>query len=85
MDLITHVLKIDNTWYRRVALGEKTAEIWLHDRDFQVGDRLILRARDFEAGVELAPIEATITHILPAHQFFVGLKKNYCLISFQLC
>ncbi|GAA1992635.1 hypothetical protein GCM10009718_32930 [Isoptericola halotolerans] len=37
-----HELKIRETWFDRVAAGEKRAEVRKHDRDFQVGDALRL-------------------------------------------
>jgi len=38
-----HELKLEQTYFSRVASGQKTFEIRKNDRDFQVGDILILR------------------------------------------
>ena len=37
-----HELKIESRWFERVKAGEKTAEVRLHDRDYQTGDLLHL-------------------------------------------
>jgi ASC-1-like (ASCH) protein len=45
-----HELKCRPEFFTRVASGQKTFEIRKNDRDFQVGDILILKEHDPEVG-----------------------------------
>lgn len=92
-----HILKTTQPWWERVALGQKTAEIRRHDRDFQVGDTLELvetyaqdgRHLDEEGGTVWhkahtetgSVVVKVVTHILPAAQFPTGLNAGFCLLS----
>lgn len=39
----THDLKLLPVYFHEVVLGKKTFEIRLNDRDFKVGDKIVLR------------------------------------------
>ena len=43
MTVRVHELKTVRPWFAMVFLGTKTAELRSHDRDFQIGDHLLLR------------------------------------------
>lgn len=45
-----HELKLDTAYFGRVASGQKTFEIRRNDRDFQVGDILLLKEYDPQKG-----------------------------------
>jgi|TARA_Y100000310_G_scaffold298310_1_gene332146 hypothetical protein len=45
----THELKTEPKYFGRLVSGDKTFEIRKNDRDFQVGDELILKEYDKEA------------------------------------
>lgn len=45
-----HELKLHPRYFSRVANGQKTFEIRKNDRDYQVGDILVLKEFDAEAG-----------------------------------
>lgn len=83
-----HELKIASHWLDRVLSGEKRAEVRKHDRDFQVGDVLVLT----ETGVEPFMVSMNvgrpaarqarvrILHVLPGSQVD-GLDDDYCVLS----
>lgn len=63
--MTTHTLKTEPEYFQSVLDGTKTAEVRLNDRDYQVGDVLVLRemtpVADLYTGRECRRI---ITHIL---------------------
>jgi len=85
-----HTLKTDSEVFQAVLLQAKTFEIRKHDRDFQVGDVLVLQETE-HTGEEMhngAPLEYTrreyraeVTHILdgPIH----GLAAGWCILSIK--
>lgn len=52
-----HNLKIDRKWFEAVAAGRKKAEVRRADRDFSVGDDLLLYVPGEDDGVLV-----TVTH-----------------------
>jgi len=75
----THTLKTIDTYFKAIAKGNKTADIRLYDRAYEVGDILELE--------EITPCYYTgrvlmvqVTHIL---RRFVGLQNGYCMLSFR--
>ena len=70
-----HDLKIDPEFFGPVQLGLKTAELRLNDRDFKVGDWLILN--EYHNGYTGRQIAKKIVHI--ADVDFIA--KGYVLIS----
>ena len=75
-------LKIVQPHFDGVASGRKKAELRKDDRDFAVGDMLILR--EF-TGTEYTgrQVCATVTHVLQNCGF--GLDDNYAILSIKLC
>lgn len=86
--MIAHELKTDPELFDAVALSDKTHEIRFNDRQFQVGDWLILR-RTEHTGEEMrngAPlvysgkmISAMVTHVLTGY----GLLEGWCVLSIK--
>lgn len=74
----THELKIIPEWFAAVLLKMKTCEIRLNDRDYKVGDELILK--EYNGVFTGKKITCVITHILSGW----GLKKGYVAISFVI-
>lgn len=60
-----HELKIRGEFYARIATGQKTFEIRKNDRDFQVGDVLILREwQEGDGYVDYSsPLRCKVTYI----------------------
>jgi hypothetical protein len=89
----THVLKTSPLWFDRVADGSKTAELRKHDRDFQIGDELVLVRDDERAwhpkpsedgGWEVEALRVEVTHVLPASIDPQMLQPEHSLLSFKL-
>lgn len=84
-----HVLKTDPTVWERVFDGTKKFEIRYNDRDYQVGDILILRktkysAEEMQHGKPLSyinrlPVVAYVNYIL--HGPIYGLEENWVIMS----
>lgn len=76
----THILKTWTEYFERVESGQKRFEVRKNDRDFQVGDTVILQEydqkEDFTAGNQLT---FTISYILPGGQF--GIEPGYCVFG----
>ena len=77
-----HRLKTKYRLYDRVIAGGKKAEIRKLDRDFKVGDYLILE-RIFQGAVSHTTV-AEITDILTYEDFQDGLKEGFGMLSFKL-
>jgi len=85
-----HTLKTDSEVFQAVLLQAKTFEIRKHDRDFRVGDVLVLQETK-HTGEEMhngAPLEYTrrsyeaiVTHILVGPVY--GLAEGWCILSIK--
>ena len=80
----THELKTCKQFFDAIARCDKTFEIRYNDRDYRVGDKLVLRAvtdddtRTYIEGVE--PINAEVTYVLKDW----GLQKGYVILALRL-
>lgn len=83
--MTTHELKTDPSYFGRIRDGVKTFEIRRHDRDYKVGDRLLLREYDKTIGMYTFqdPIVARVTYILTCHEFD-GIASGYCAMSISV-
>ena len=76
----THYLKLVQPLYSDVLSGDKNFELRRNDRDYQVGDLVILQEYDmkkhFFSGRE---IRVKITYILENR---AGLDNDFCIFSF---
>jgi hypothetical protein len=77
-----HELKTWPEYFQEVFMDHKTFEVRKADRDFKVGDKLILKEWDNVnerfTGRQLA---RTITYILPGGQF--GVWKGFVVMAIQ--
>jgi Lar family restriction alleviation protein len=86
-----HHLKTDPEVFDAVARGAKTHEIRLNDRDFQVGDRLVLAETESTGGAmrsapKLYPLVytgRTESRIVSHIQTGYGLADGWCILSFR--
>lgn len=83
-----HELKTDPSLFDEVAAGRKTWEIRLDDRDYMVGDGLILRktlhsGAQMRSGAALVyvgePLRFVVTHVLTGY----GLQDGWCGLSIR--
>lgn len=77
-----HALKIDPEHYKTIKDNTKNFEIRYNDRDYQVGDRLLLHEYDrnshqFTKG---EPIEVVITYLLADDKY---LKPSYVCLGIR--
>lgn len=88
---MTHELKTWSEHFEEVFMGRKTYEVRKNDRDFKVGDMLILQEGDL-GGAGMSDYDLTffptgrtlarkVTHILHGGEF--GIEKDYVVMSIQ--
>lgn len=74
-----HVLKTNPEIFELVKNGTKTFEYRKNDRDFKLGDLIILSKWEHNGFSEKLPFSLKITYILYGGQF--GIPKEYCIFS----
>lgn len=84
----THGLKTWPSYFEAVLKGEKTFEIRLNDRDFTVGDVLILHEWDpgsptrdshLTTGYTSRKLEKRVTYVMQGGRF--GLDPHWCVLG----
>lgn len=74
-----HELKTIEPYFSQVENGEKTFELRFNDRDYNVGDYLLLKrynsTNDTYSGESLL---VRVKHVLKA---FIGLQNGWCVMS----
>lgn len=81
-DLRIHELKTDPACWDACDLYTKRAEVRLNDRDYRVGDHLVLRKLDAFglAAISDLGLVVRVTHVLEGGQY--GIEAGYVLLSF---
>lgn len=77
----THKLKILPEYFHATAAGNKSFEIRLNDRDFQRGDKLILKEFD-GTNYTAKEIHAYVSYVFAGGAF--GLEKGYCILGTKI-
>ncbi|WP_369198205.1 DUF3850 domain-containing protein [Mycobacterium marseillense] len=85
----THELKSWSRFFRPIVAGERTHELRRNDRDYRVGDRLLLREYDPDAECYTgSSCEAAITSItsrdVPCAASDQGLNPEFCILSIRV-
>ncbi len=75
--MITHTLKIEDNYLKRLLNGKKKSEIRFNDRDYQLGDVLEFPDYEYSEPCDMNYVHFRITHI---HSGF-GLAENYVCLS----
>lgn len=86
----THYCKSWTYFYDAIVSGEKTHDLRINDRDFAVGDIIVLRRYDQVNGKYTGEeCEVKITYITsnktPCAFSCAVLNKEYCILSINLC
>jgi ASC-1-like (ASCH) protein len=77
----THKLKILPEYYQEVVAGNKKAEIRVHDREYEVGDYVILKEWDIKGLCYTG--DSCIVEITHVVNDFRGLAPGFCMFSFD--
>jgi ASC-1-like (ASCH) protein len=77
----THELKIYPKYFEAILDGKKTFEIRKNNRNFHVGDSIVLREFD-NIKYSGREIHATIKYMLD--DTFIGLEEGYVAFSFGI-
>ena len=78
---MVHSLKIRKEYFNRVLNDQKTFEVRINDRDFQVGDKVQLREIEgVDAGYTGNTIDVKIIYLL---QNVDGIINGYCVFGFE--
>jgi len=78
---LVHELKVLPQYFKPLVMGKKTFEIRKADRDFKVGDTLVLREWDGEKYTG-SYVRKYITYILRNCPEY-GLMDGYCILAFR--
>jgi len=77
--MVQHELKIRPNFYNDIIEGNKTFEVRKNDRNFKVGDELILKEWYVEKGYTKREISCVVTYLLDNTEFckegFVVTKR----------
>lgn len=77
----THYLKTWDIYFRHILDGKKKFEIRKNDRDYHVGDTLVLQEYDtMKCRLTGREIVATVNYVLLEAVSF-GLQQGYCIMS----
>ncbi|OTP90218.1 hypothetical protein B6D12_06640 [Gilliamella apicola] len=79
--MATHSLKIKSEHYINIINGTKTAEIRYNDRNYQVGDILILNEIDENGVFTGNKCSVIVTHVLDDNQY---LQTGYVMLSVHM-
>ena len=83
--MATHQLKVWSEYMDDLLNGSKTFELRYNDRDFQVGDSLLLMEYDKENKKYLnREFKVRITYILD-NSVFDALKDGYVIMGLKSC
>ena len=83
--MTVHELKVSEKWYSALWFGFKNFEVRKNDRNFQIGDTIILNEVTYDKDSKAIPtgrrLKAYIMFVLRAEDFPDGLKEGYCVLA----
>lgn len=79
--MVEHKLKIKSEYFSAVINKTKTAEVRYNDRNYQVGDILILNEIDSLGNFTGNNCVVIVTHVLNNNQY---LQTGYVMLSFHM-
>ncbi|GAS96637.1 ASC-1 homology domain protein [Mycolicibacterium canariasense] len=89
MTVRTHDLKSWSRFFRPIIAGERAHELRRNDRDYRVGDRVLLREYDPSSQTYTGSFcEAVVTSItsrdVPCAVSDQGLNPDFCILSVRV-
>lgn len=75
-----HSVKIQMEYYEHIIEGRKRFEVRLNDRDYQVGDTLLLR--EYNAHTDYCKMGSSRWEIVYVH-CGLGMKKGYVVLGIE--
>lgn len=78
-----HNIKLNSKYFKDVITGIKTFEIRFNDRDYKVGDKLMLN-EVYNNQYTNKQVCVKITYILTDEDFQEGIQKGYVVLGIQL-
>lgn len=79
---MVHELKCDMGYYNHVVDGTKTFELRKNDRDYKVGDRLLLRETTPLGSYTGEACLVEVTYVLPGYNGV--LVPGHCILAVKL-
>ncbi len=76
-----HVLKTHSLPFQAVWDGRKLYEVRVNDRDYKIGEHVVLREYTPGAGYSTRSIQFIITYITPGGSW--GLPDDLCILGFN--
>lgn len=78
----SHTLKTHIEYYEKVVSGEKPWELRFNDRNFEIGDQLILQEFDPKTEEFTGRSTSRIVEYILKYAPHFGLMQGYCIMSF---
>jgi ASC-1-like (ASCH) protein len=79
---MTHKLKTINPYYHDVLSGKKTFEVRRNDREYSIGDIIVLQEYDADTGKYSGrELSAWITYILDDERY---VREGYIIIGIEV-
>ena len=80
-----HFVKLVQPFFRDVREGKKTFELRKEDRDYKVGDYLVLEEYDPQTKLyQGREINTRITYILSSEYSRYGIKPGFCILGIEI-
>ena len=79
---MTHELKIRPKYFKAVVLGDKTFEIRKNDRNFRVGDIIVLHEWNEKCGYTGKHTLVYITYVMTDTEF---VKEGFAVLGIKPC
>lgn len=81
---MTHCLKIQSRYFEEIQNGDKTFEVRKNDRNFKLGDKVILQEYDIDNNTYSgSEIEMRISYILHGDFKLFGLANDHCVLGLR--
>lgn len=80
-----HKLKIIPKYFKEIVDGNKNFEVRKNDRNYKIGDTLILKEYDpIKKNFTGNYAKTTVMYILKDKDFPIGIKEGYCIMGIHL-